>query len=137
MNGLAAELGMSASTFADPAGIDPGNVSTAHDLLKLLDAVATESWVREKCLEATFDLTDDAGKVLKFGNPNRLVRSREWELVLGKTGYISEAGRNLVVRAKIAGRTVAYVGYYLVGLSLLTIVSLVLAPETSKKSLYT
>ena len=33
--------------------------------------------------------------------------------------------------------SVSYVGYYLVGLSLLTIVSLVLAPETSKKSLYT
>lgn len=106
MNDLAAELGMSATSFADPAGIDPGNVSTAHDLLKLLDAVATESWVREKCLEPSFDLTDGAGKVLKFGNPNRLVRSREWELVLGKTGYIAEAGRNLVIRAKIAGRTV-------------------------------
>lgn len=33
--------------------------------------------------------------------------------------------------------SVAYVGYYLVGLGVLTIVSLVLAPETSKKSLYT
>ena len=33
--------------------------------------------------------------------------------------------------------SVAYVGYYLVGLSVLTIISLILAPETSKKSLYT
>ncbi|MBB1050993.1 MAG: MHS family MFS transporter [Dietzia sp.] len=32
--------------------------------------------------------------------------------------------------------SVAYVGYYLVGLSVLTIIALVLAPETSKKSLY-
>lgn len=32
--------------------------------------------------------------------------------------------------------SVAYVGYYLVGLGVLTIVSLVLAPETSKTSLY-
>ena len=41
--------------------------------------------------------------------------------------------------AKRAGREAkrTHVGYYLVGLSLLTIVSLVLAPETSKKSLYT
>ncbi|MDV6298959.1 MULTISPECIES: MFS transporter [Dietzia] len=32
--------------------------------------------------------------------------------------------------------SVAYVGYYLVGLSVLTIISLVLAPETSKTSMY-
>ena len=33
--------------------------------------------------------------------------------------------------------SVAWVGYYLVGLSVLTIISLILSPETSKKSLYT
>ncbi len=33
--------------------------------------------------------------------------------------------------------SVAWVGYYLVGLAVLTIVSLILSPETSKKSLYT
>ena len=33
--------------------------------------------------------------------------------------------------------SVAYVGYYLVGLGVLTIIALILAPETSKSSLYT
>ena len=33
--------------------------------------------------------------------------------------------------------SVSFVGYYLVGLAMLTIISLVLAPETSEKSLYT
>ena len=33
--------------------------------------------------------------------------------------------------------SVAYVGYYLVGLSVLTIIALILAPETSKASMYT
>ncbi|MFO0724195.1 MAG: serine hydrolase [Myxococcota bacterium] len=106
MNSTAEALGMDSTHFQDPAGIDPSNVSTATDLLKLLDAVASEEWVQKICLGATFDLTDEAGHVLTLGNPDRLARSKDWDLVIGKTGYISESGRNLVLRVRIEGRTI-------------------------------
>jgi serine-type D-Ala-D-Ala endopeptidase (penicillin-binding protein 7) len=41
---------------------------------------------------------------LTFRNTNGLVRSPSWDIGLQKTGYISEAGRCLVMQAELAGR---------------------------------
>jgi serine-type D-Ala-D-Ala endopeptidase (penicillin-binding protein 7) len=43
-------------------------------------------------------------RMLQFNNTNRLVKNPDWEIGLQKTGYISEAGRCLVMQATIAGR---------------------------------
>lgn len=106
MNALVSELGMTNSVFQDPAGVDPKNVSTATDLLKLLEAAAGSEWVRESTRLREVELVDRAERVLRLGNPNRLVRSSVWEVVVGKTGYTVEAGRALVVRAKVGDRLV-------------------------------
>jgi D-alanyl-D-alanine endopeptidase (penicillin-binding protein 7) len=108
MNQLAHVLGMDQSRFKDPAGIDPGNVSTAHDLLKLIDAAAGREAIRQITLRTEFTLSDPDPKKheLVLHNPNRLARSAEWQLVLGKTGYTVEAGRGLVLRAVIGNRPV-------------------------------
>ena len=44
------------------------------------------------------------GRPLAFRNTNGLVRSSQWEIGLSKTGYISEAGRCLVMRVRMASR---------------------------------
>jgi D-alanyl-D-alanine endopeptidase (penicillin-binding protein 7) len=49
------------------------------------------------------------GQKMNYGNSNQLVSSREWQIGLSKTGYISEAGRCLVMQAMIAGRPVIIV----------------------------
>jgi D-alanyl-D-alanine endopeptidase (penicillin-binding protein 7) len=46
---------------------------------------------------------------MTYNNSNRLVKNREWQIGLSKTGYISEAGRCLVMQAKIAGKPVIIV----------------------------
>ena len=46
---------------------------------------------------------------MRFGNTNPLVRNASWEIGLSKTGYISEAGRCLVMAAKITQRPVIIV----------------------------
>jgi len=43
-------------------------------------------------------------RTLQFHTTNRLVRSPAWDIMLQKTGYISEAGQCLVMSAKVAGR---------------------------------
>jgi D-alanyl-D-alanine endopeptidase (penicillin-binding protein 7) len=43
-------------------------------------------------------------RLMQFRNTNGLVRNPEWEIGLQKTGYISEAGRCLVMQAQLAGR---------------------------------
>ena len=49
------------------------------------------------------------GRSLQFRNSNGLVKSAEWDIGLSKTGYISEAGRCLVMQAQIAARPVVIV----------------------------
>ena len=46
MNGYARELGMTKTSFRDPAGVDPENVSTARELLTLLDTAANDDRVQ-------------------------------------------------------------------------------------------
>jgi D-alanyl-D-alanine endopeptidase (penicillin-binding protein 7) len=49
-------------------------------------------------------LVEVDNRSLQFRNTNGLVKNPEWEIGLQKTGYISEAGRCLVMQAKLAGR---------------------------------
>jgi D-alanyl-D-alanine endopeptidase (penicillin-binding protein 7) len=48
---------------------------------------------------------------VNFSNTNTLVRnnSQKWVIGLSKTGYISEAGRCLVMQAQISGKNVVMV----------------------------
>jgi D-alanyl-D-alanine endopeptidase (penicillin-binding protein 7) len=41
---------------------------------------------------------------LRYNTTNRLVKNPNWDIGLQKTGYISEAGRCLVMQARVAGR---------------------------------
>jgi len=43
----------------------------------------------------------DKGQQLRFSTSNRLVKNREWEIGLSKTGYLDAAGRCLVMQAQI------------------------------------
>jgi D-alanyl-D-alanine endopeptidase (penicillin-binding protein 7) len=48
-------------------------------------------------------------RMLEFRNTNALVSNPAWNIIVQKTGYISEAGRCLVMQAVIQGRTVVIV----------------------------
>ena len=48
-------------------------------------------------------------KPMQFRNTNGLVRNPEWEIGLQKTGYISAAGRCVVMQAQLAGRNLIMV----------------------------
>jgi len=47
--------------------------------------------------------------MLEFRNTNNLVTKPAWNIVVQKTGYISEAGKCLVMKAIIDGRAVVIV----------------------------
>ena len=49
------------------------------------------------------------GRPAAFHNTNRLVASSGWDIGLSKTGFINEAGRCLVMQARLAGRGVVIV----------------------------
>jgi len=103
MNEKAAELEMTDSHFVDATGRSKGNVSSARDLAKLVRAAHGYPLIREYSTRDRATVTA-FGRPLSFRNTNGLVRSSHWEIGLSKTGYISEAGRCLVMRVRLASK---------------------------------
>jgi serine-type D-Ala-D-Ala endopeptidase (penicillin-binding protein 7) len=110
MNAKAKALGMENTRFVDTTGLSPGNVSTARDLALLVSAanqyplIASMSTQREHYVHS-----DETGKTYAFGNSNGLVKTDGWDISVQKTGFIQEAGRCVVMLAKIAQRPVIMV----------------------------
>ena len=108
MNQKAGSLGMSDSRFVDPTGLSSGNQSSARDLVTLAAASYNQPIIRELSTSPGHRLAVGR-KTLQYNNSNGLVRSDNWDIGLQKTGYISEAGRCLVMQATVAGREVIMV----------------------------
>lgn len=109
MNRKASELGMWHSRFVDGTGLSSENVSTAQDLAQLVRAAYGQPLIREYSTGSSHTVTLSDGRLLQYGNSNRLVSNAGWDIGLSKTGYISEAGRCLVLQAKIAATPVIIV----------------------------
>ena len=110
MNQTAQRLGMMRSRFADAAGLDSGNISTARDLVKLVTALDAHPLIAQLSTNDRFDLTDPhSGRRLTFVNTNRFVRGDRWEIALSKTGYTADAGNCLVMRANVGDRPLTIV----------------------------
>jgi D-alanyl-D-alanine endopeptidase (penicillin-binding protein 7) len=103
MNAKARALGLTSTRFADTSGLANGNVSSARDLAKLVDAAYQYDLIRDftTCRETTLY----AGQhIIEYRNSNQLVKDPDWEIGLSKTGYTDEAGRCLVMQAHVANR---------------------------------
>ena len=110
MNRKARGLGMLNSHFADPAGLRAENVSTAADLAKMLAAAESYPLITESSTTTRMEVRPYARRgPLVYGNTNRLLKNKSWNIELSKTGYINEAGRCLVMQANIEGEYVSIV----------------------------
>jgi D-alanyl-D-alanine endopeptidase (penicillin-binding protein 7) len=103
MNRRARELGMLDTFFVEPTGLSPKNQSSARDLAILAKAAHEHRIIRELSTSPE-QVVEIGSRALQFRNTNGLVRNPEWQIGLQKTGYISEAGRCLVMQAQLAGR---------------------------------
>jgi len=103
MNFKARELGLYHTTFTDPTGYMPQNVSTSVDVARLAYAALERPRVREALTRAELTVTTDAGDARRVPATNALLGSflneGEFSIVGGKTGYTEEAGYTLVLRA--------------------------------------
>lgn len=104
MNAKARELGMEDTHFEGPVGLHSENVSTAKDLVKMVLAAQSYDHIQQASTQSRHVVKLNARQSLRYGNTNPLVRSRNWDIGLSKTGYISEAGRCLVMQAKLSDR---------------------------------
>ncbi|MBK9160486.1 MAG: D-alanyl-D-alanine endopeptidase [Nitrosomonadales bacterium] len=109
MNAKARELGMSDTRFLDSTGLNSDNVSTAHDLVRMVSRAKQYDLIQKYTTSASHSVDGWAGRQLRFSNTNPLVRNASWDIGVSKTGYISEAGRCLVMEATINQRPVIIV----------------------------
>jgi len=108
MNAKAAELGMIGTHYVDANGLSSRNVSTASDLAKLVVAASKQPLIRQYSTDTQY-VVDTGGHLQQYANTNHLVKNPDWDIGVQKTGYISEAGRCLVMQAKIQGRAIVMV----------------------------
>jgi D-alanyl-D-alanine endopeptidase (penicillin-binding protein 7) len=109
MNQKAVTLGMSRTRFVDGSGLSSENVSTAEDLAKMVAAAYSYPLIQQYTTLTDYTVRLNTGKVLAFRNTNGLVKNDQWHIDVSKTGYISEAGRCLVMQARIATKPVVIV----------------------------
>ena len=112
MNIKALDLGMKDTRFLDPTGLNSGNVSTAQDLVKMVQAAQQYGLIQEYTTTSSYMVQPTSGRhsrPMRYSNTNPLVKNASWDIGLSKTGYISEAGRCLVMQAKINQRPVVIV----------------------------
>ena len=103
MNRKARELGMKDTHYVEPTGLSSHNQSSARDLVTLVNAAHQHQIIRELSTSPEYQV-EVGNRPLQFRNTNGLVRSPSWDIGLQKTGYITEAGRCLVMQARMAGR---------------------------------
>ncbi len=103
MNRKATALGMRDTHYVEPTGLSSQNQSSAQDLAVLVRAAHGVPLLRE--LSTSHETQVAVGhRMMQFHTTNRLVLNPDWDIGLQKTGYISEAGRCLVMQARLAGR---------------------------------
>ena len=110
MNQKATELGLSQTHYADPSGLLAANVSSAFDMARLIAFAASDERIGAIMRKATH--TVQAGKrTINVASTNHLVRSGEFDVLGGKTGFITSSGYCIasLLRLPQTGQQVAVV----------------------------
>ncbi len=103
MNQRARSLGMTDTRYVEPTGLSSKNQSSANDLAVLAAKAYNEPMLRELSTSQGREVAVGS-RTLQYNNTNGLIKNPQWDIGLQKTGYISEAGRCLVMQAQVAGR---------------------------------
>lgn len=108
MNAKAKSLGMTGAHYVDSTGLSPLNVASARDLAKLVVAAYQQPLIRQYSTDQKYQV-EPGGRPLEYHSSNHLVENPGWQIGLQKTGYITEAGRCMVMQTIVEGRPVVMV----------------------------
>jgi len=110
MNQKAAELGLERTRYSDPSGLLASNVSSAYEMARLIAFASADDRIGAVMRKATH--TVYAGqRTINVKSTNHLVRSGEYDVLGGKTGFISRSGYCVatLLRLPQSGKQVAVV----------------------------
>jgi D-alanyl-D-alanine endopeptidase (penicillin-binding protein 7) len=109
MNQKAIELGLSATHYTDPSGLNADNVSSAFDMARLISFASGDDRVASIMRTKDYQFVPAARRAVTLHNTNKLVGS-DVDVRGGKTGFISKAGYCLATLVRLPrGEQVAVV----------------------------
>jgi len=91
MNEKAIELGLQNTSFADPSGLNPNNMSSAFDLSHLITFAASDERIASIMRTPTYTVATSR-RMIPIHSTNRLVMNGDVEVMGAKTGFISKSG---------------------------------------------
>ncbi|WP_124515805.1 D-alanyl-D-alanine endopeptidase [Burkholderia ubonensis] len=109
MNAKAKTLGMADTHFENSTGLSSQNVSSARDLVKMVNAAYQYPLIRKFSTDRSYEVYTGK-RNLAYNSTNALIRgNNSWDIGLQKTGFINEAGECLVMQATIHDRPMVIV----------------------------
>lgn len=100
MNKKARSLSLANTSFSDPSGLDEKNVSTAMELMKIMNEFLKHPVLTEITKTPSVDLISVDGQNRHFESTNKLL-GRIPEIAAGKTGYTEEAGNCMILALRL------------------------------------
>jgi len=101
MNEKAAELGLTATSYADPSGLSSDNVSSAYDMARLITLASADDRIGAIMRLPEYTVFTANGRTLTFHSTNHLLGREDVEVRAGKTGFISKSGYCLATLLRI------------------------------------
>ena len=111
MNEKALELGLQMTSFADPSGLNPNNVSSAYDLSRMITFAASDERIASIMRTPSYTVTTSRRQI-PIHSTNHLLLSNDVgaQVMGGKTGFIGKAGYCLATLLRLPqGNSVAVV----------------------------
>jgi serine-type D-Ala-D-Ala endopeptidase (penicillin-binding protein 7) len=91
MNEKAADLGLTATHYADPSGLLSDNVSSAYDMARLITFVSNDDRIASVMRTPEYSLVIGR-RPITIHSTNHLLGRPGVDVLAGKTGFISKAG---------------------------------------------
>lgn len=108
MNRKARELGMTRTQFLDGTGLHSENSASPTDLVRMVKAARSYPDIHQDTTTSEH-IVYSHGRAIAYHNTNALVKSDTWNIEVSKTGFINEAGKCLVMQARINATPVVIV----------------------------
>ncbi len=102
MNRKALSLGLKHTSFVEPTGLSDENVSTAHEVAKILHYARDYEMIAKITSQRrsqTVRVVNKSGRALQMANTNLMIHS-PYKVLSGKTGYIRAADYCLTTMLK-------------------------------------
>jgi D-alanyl-D-alanine endopeptidase (penicillin-binding protein 7) len=99
MNQNVKDWGTKNTSFVEPTGLSPQNVSSPYDYAIITKELFTSPLLKKISTTAKYSFkTINTKKVHTLTNTSELVRNNQYQIIGSKTGYLNEAGNCLMTR---------------------------------------